>query len=53
MGEVFSQAEGFTNVWTLLPAYLFHAVAMALGAFCIQKGKAPAREPAAELQRAV
>ena len=37
-GEVFSQAEGYTSLSALWPAFAFHAVAMALGTGMLGKG---------------
>lgn len=35
LGGVFSQAEGFTSLKELWGALSFHAIAMALGTFCL------------------
>ncbi len=48
VGGVASRTEGFTDLLIgLLPAYLFHAVSMALGTFLVAKSlvKKPTLEP--------
>jgi hypothetical protein len=46
VGEVVSLKEGYTDLLALLPAYLFHAVSTALGAYLIVRSGA--RKPTAE-----
>jgi hypothetical protein len=47
LGGVFSQSEGFTRLNDMWGALGFHAIAMALGTFCIGRA-ASAGTPRAE-----